>query len=63
MKKYVYDNAVVYITIPNEEQVNNIHKATESFVKQLIKEGLINNGTIRHSRRIGVSDPHARKRD
>ena len=49
MKKYVYENATVYITIPNKEQIQNIHKATERFVKQLAKEGLIGNEYRRKS--------------
>ena len=41
MKKYVYKNAMVYITKPTEKQLENIRKATERFVKQLAKEGMI----------------------
>lgn len=40
MKKYTYDNATVYITIPNEQQLGNIRKSTERFVYQLIKNGV-----------------------
>lgn len=38
MKKFEYENAVVYITIPNEEQIANIKRSTERFVRTLIKE-------------------------
>ena len=41
MKKYVYENATVYISIPTEEQVSNKHKATERFARRLVKKGLI----------------------
>ena len=41
MKKYVYENATVYISIPTEEQIQNIHKATEIFARKLVKKGLI----------------------
>jgi hypothetical protein len=39
MKKFEYDNAIVYITIPTEKQLENIRKSTDSFVKALIKKG------------------------
>lgn len=38
MKKYEYDNASVYITIPTEEQVENIKKSTEKFLTKIVKE-------------------------
>ena len=41
MKKYVYENATVYISIPTEEQILNIRDATERFAKRLVKKGLI----------------------
>lgn len=41
MRKYVYDNATVYITEPTEEQKENIRKATERFVKILYSRGMI----------------------
>ena len=44
MKKIEYENATVYITIPTEEQVQNIHKATERFVKTLMAKGFDING-------------------
>ena len=43
MRKYVYENATVYITEPTEEQKENIRKSTERFVQRLAKEGLIDN--------------------
>ena len=42
MKKYEYENATVYITIPTEEQIKNIQESTERFVKKLMAKGLIN---------------------
>ena len=42
MKKYVYKNATVYITIPTEKQLENIRKATERFAKNVIKEKIKN---------------------
>lgn len=51
MRKYVYENATVYITEPTEEQIENIRKATERFVIKLAKRGLINNGSKRRSNR------------
>lgn len=41
MRKYVYDNAIVYITEPTEKQKENIRKCTEEFVRTLAKKGLI----------------------
>ena len=41
MKKFVYENAIVYITIPTEEQKENIRKSTERFVRTLAKKGQI----------------------
>ena len=43
MRKYVYENATVYITEPTEAQLENIRKATERFVNELAKRGLIGN--------------------
>lgn len=43
MRKYVFKNAVVYVTKPTKEQKENIRNATERFVQRLAKEGLINN--------------------
>lgn len=61
MKKYVYDNAVVYITIPTDEQLENIRKSTERFVLQLTKKGLISNDHGKsNNRRISGVNTHAR---
>ena len=64
MKKYEYENATVYITIPNEQQIENIRKATEEFAKKLVKKGIIQNGQKRQSnRRTGIANPNARRRN
>lgn len=64
MKKYEYENATVYITIPNEKQIENIRKATEEFAKKLVKKGLIQNGQKRqNNRRTGIANPNARRRN
>lgn len=63
MRKYVYENATVYITKPTEEQKENIRKATERFVQRLAKEGLIGNEQRRNNHRTGRTDPNARKRN
>ena len=61
MRKYVYENAVVYISEPTEEQIQNIRKATERFVRRLAKEGLVGNGYTKQSnRRAGRSNSNAR---
>ena len=60
MKKYEYENATVYITIPTEEQVRNIRKSTERFVKTLAKKGLIGNEQRRDNHRIGRTGSNAR---
>ena len=44
MRKYVYENAIVYITVPNEQQLENIRKSTEQFVQNLAKKGMLDNG-------------------
>lgn len=38
MREYRYDNAIVRITIPTEEQKENIRKSTEIFIRKVIKE-------------------------
>ena len=63
MRKYVYENATVYITKPTEEQIKNIHETTERFAKKLIKKGLIKNETRKNNRRTGRSNFDARKRN
>jgi hypothetical protein len=63
MKKIEYENATVYITIPNEKQLENIRLSTERFVKQLMAKGMIDNVKRRNNhgaRRVGVD---ARERD
>jgi hypothetical protein len=63
MRKYVYENAIVYITEPTEEQKENIRKATERFVRRLAKEGLIGNEQRRNNKRASRAGINARKRD
>jgi len=63
MKKFVYENATVYITIPTEEQIENIRKSTERFVKKLAKEGLIDNEQRRNNHRVSRIGSNARKRN
>lgn len=62
MLKYEYENATVYITKPTEKHIENIKKATEVFMKKVIKEE-IQNGIRRRDRRAGVNNPNARKGD
>ena len=61
MLKYEYENATVYITKPTEKHMDNIKKATEIFMKKVIKER-IQNESRRDNRRAGVSYSYARKR-
>ena len=63
MRKYVYENATVYITEPTEAQKENIRKATKRFVHRLAKEGLIDNVKRRNNYRTSRTDSNARKRD
>lgn len=63
MRKYVYENATVYITEPTEEQIENIHLATERFVRRLAKEGLLNNDKRRNNKRISRTRADARERN
>jgi hypothetical protein len=64
MKKYEYENATVYITIPNEKQIENIRKATEEFARKLVKRGIIQNGQKRqNNRRTSIANPNARRRN
>ena len=63
MRKYVYENATVYITVPNEEQQENIRKATERFVHRLAKEGLITDVQRRNNHRTRRVSSNAGKRD
>lgn len=63
MRKYVYENATVYITEPTEEQKENIRKATERFVHRLAKEGLIGNVQRRDNHGTGRTSSVTRKRN
>lgn len=63
MKKYVYENATVYVTIPTEEQMQNIRNATERFANRLAKEGLLGNEQRRNNHRTRRAGSNARKRD
>ena len=40
-KKYRFQNATIYIKPPTEEQIENIHKATERFMTKLVREGYL----------------------
>ena len=63
MRKYTYENATVYITKPTEEQIENIHKATERFAKKLVKKGVIFDGRSRSNhRRSSRSNSKTRQR-
>lgn len=62
MLKYEYENATVYITRPTEKHIENIKKATEMFVKKVMKEE-IQNEVRRHDRRTRINNPDARKRN
>jgi hypothetical protein len=59
MLKYEYENATVYITKPTEKHIENIKKATEVFMKKVIKEQ-INNDYGRNRRWISSYDINAR---
>ena len=63
MRKYVYENAIVYITEPTEEQKENIRKSTERFVQQLAKRGLMINEQRRNNNRTSRARSNARKRN
>lgn len=63
MRKYVYDNAIVYITEPTEKQKDNIRKATERFVVALAKKGMIGNEQRRNNLGVSRINIDARKRD
>ena len=63
MRKYVYENAIVYITEPTEEQLHNIRKSTERFVQELVKRGLIGNEQRRHNNGTGRVGSNTRKRN
>lgn len=40
-KIYRFRNATIYIKPPTEEQLVNIHKATERFLTKLVREGYL----------------------
>lgn len=40
-KIYRFRNATIYIKPPTEEQLENIHIATEKFLTKLVREGYI----------------------
>ena len=61
MLKYEYENATVYITKPTEKHIENIKKATEVFMKKVIKEE-IQNGVRKNNRRTNRNNFNARKR-
>lgn len=61
MLKYEYENATVYITKPTDKHIKNIRKATEVFMKRVIKEEL-QNGNRRNNRRVSGCNSNARKR-
>lgn len=62
MRKYVYENATVYITEPNEAQAENIRRATEKFVCRLAKKGLLYSDKRRDNHGTGRVNSDARKR-
>ena len=62
MLKYEYENATVYITKPTEKHIENIRKATEVFMKRIIKEQ-IQNESRRHNRRASLNNSDARRRN
>lgn len=62
MLKYEYENATVYITKPTEKHIENIRKATEVFMKKVIKEEMLNESG-RDNRRTSVTYSNARRRD
>lgn len=63
MRKYVYENAIVYITQPTEEQLENIRKVTVRFVHRLAKEGFLDNDKRRNNHRAGRTGFDAGKRN
>ena len=62
MLKYEYENATVYITKPTEKHIANIRKATEVFMKKVIKEEM-QNESRRNNRRTGVTYSNAGRRN
>lgn len=62
MLKYEYKNATVYITKPTEKHIENIKKATEVFMKKILKEEA-QNGIRRNNRRTSLNNSNARRRN
>ena len=60
MKRYIYDNATVYISTPTDENMAIIRKATESFLRKVIKEQVKNESGKNH-RRITRNHSNARR--
>ena len=63
MRKYVYENATVYITEPTEAQLKNIRESTERFVRNLAKKGLIDDVKRRNNNGTSRASSNARKRN
>ena len=61
MRVYKYKNATVYITEPTEAHLKKIRKATEIFLKRVVKER-VQNGDRTNRRRVVTYNPDARKR-
>ena len=62
MRVYKYQNATVYITEPTEEHLKRIKKATEVFLKRVVKERV--KGESRgYNRGINNGNPGTRKRN
>ena len=40
-KIYRFQNATIYIKPPTEEQLENIHRATERFLIKIVREGYL----------------------
>lgn len=61
MLKYEYKNATIYITKPTEKHIKNIQKATEIFMKKVIKEK-VRNESRGYNNRTSRGNSNARKR-
>lgn len=62
MRIYRYKNATVYITNPTEDHLKRIRKATEIFLKKVVKEK-IQNGHREYRQRISSGNSRTRKRN
>ena len=60
--KYEFENATVYITKPTEQHIENIRKATEVFMKKIIKEQ-IRNEIGRNRGGVSLDNSYAGRRD